>query len=38
MRKYLNKPIGELATELAAGLARLRKGYIDAAETLLHVV
>jgi RNA polymerase sigma factor (sigma-70 family) len=27
-----------LATELAAGLARLRKGYIDAAETLLHVV
>jgi len=38
MRKYLNKPIGELATELAAGLVRLRKGYIDAAETLLHVV
>jgi RNA polymerase sigma factor (sigma-70 family) len=38
MRKYLNKPIGELATELAAGLVRLRKGYIDAAEALLHVV
>lgn len=38
MRKYLNKPIGELATELAAGLVRLRKGYVDAAETLLHLL
>ena len=38
MRKYLNKPIGELAAELAAGLARLRKGYVDAAEALLHLL
>ncbi len=38
MRKYLNKPIGELATELSAGLVRLRKGYVDAAESLLHIL
>ena len=38
MRKYLNKPIGELASELAAGLVRLRKGYIDSAESLLHIL
>jgi RNA polymerase primary sigma factor len=38
MRKYLNKPIGELSAELAAGLARLRKGYIDAAESLIHLI
>ncbi len=38
MRKYLNKPIGELAAELAAGLVRLRKGYVDAAEALLHLI
>ena len=38
MRKYLNKPIGELAAELGAGLVRLRKGYIDSAESLLHLL
>ncbi|MCJ7544718.1 MAG: sigma-70 family RNA polymerase sigma factor [Phycisphaerae bacterium] len=38
MRKYLNKPIGELAAELAAGLVRLRKGYVDAAEAMLHLL
>ncbi|MDY6913472.1 MAG: sigma-70 family RNA polymerase sigma factor [Planctomycetota bacterium] len=38
MRKYQNKCIGELALELAAGLSRLRKGYIDAAEALARVI
>ena len=32
MRKYVNKPMEELAAELSAGLLRLRKGYVDAAE------
>jgi len=38
MRKYLNKPMEDLAAELTAGLRRLRKGYIDAAEALLRLV
>ena len=38
MRKYLNKGVGELAAELSAGLVRLRKGYVDAAEALLQVL
>ncbi len=38
MRKYLNKPMEELATELTAGLLRLRKGYVDAAEVLLRII
>ncbi len=38
MRKYLNKPMGELASELTAGLVRYRKGYVDAAEALLQVI
>lgn len=38
MRKYLNKPVEELAAELSAGLLRLRKGYVDAAESLLRII
>jgi RNA polymerase sigma factor (sigma-70 family) len=38
MRKYLNKPMEDLARELTAGLKRLRKGYVDAAEGLLQIV
>ena len=38
MRKYLNKPMEELAAELTAGLRRLRKSYIDAAEGLLQII
>ncbi|MFB3890987.1 MAG: sigma-70 family RNA polymerase sigma factor [Phycisphaerae bacterium] len=38
MRKYLNKPMEGLAAELTAGLLRLRKGYVDAAEALLRSI
>jgi RNA polymerase sigma factor (sigma-70 family) len=38
MGKYLNKPMEELAGELAGGLLRLRKGYVDAAEALLQIL
>ena len=38
MRKYSNRPMGALASDLVAGLARLRKGYIDSAENLLSVI
>ncbi len=38
MRKYSNKPIEDLAAELTAGLKRLRKGYVDAAEGLLQII
>jgi len=38
VRKYVNKPMSELATELAAGLVRLRKGYVDAAESLIRII
>jgi RNA polymerase sigma factor (sigma-70 family) len=38
MRKYANKAMAQLATELSAGLVRLRKGYVDAAEALLQIV
>ncbi|MFW6061834.1 MAG: sigma-70 family RNA polymerase sigma factor [Planctomycetota bacterium] len=34
MGQYQNRSVGELAAELSAGLVRLRKGYIDAAEKL----
>jgi RNA polymerase sigma factor (sigma-70 family) len=34
MRSYQNKAMGQLARELTAGLLRLRKGYVDAAEEL----
>ncbi len=37
MRQYVNKPMRELATELTAGLVRLRQDYVDAAERLLEV-
>ena len=38
MRRYLNKPIGELAAELTAGLVRLRKGYVDSAEAFSQII
>ncbi|HUU21470.1 MAG TPA: sigma-70 family RNA polymerase sigma factor [Phycisphaerae bacterium] len=38
MAGYRSKPVGELAKELAAGLVRLRRGYIDSAEALLRLV
>ncbi len=38
MRKYLNKPMAKLATELTMGLLRLRKGYVDATEALLQII
>ena len=38
MRNYLNKPMERLAAELTAGLFRLRKGYVDAADALLRIV
>jgi len=38
MRDYLNKPVGELAKQLSAGLLRLRQGYVDAAEALLEII
>jgi len=38
VRKYLNKAMGELATELTVGLLRLRKGYVDAAESLIKII
>ncbi len=38
MRKYRNRLMKELAAELKAGLVRLRKGYVDAAEALLDVI
>ena len=38
MRRYVNKPMEELAAELTAGLRRLRRGYIDSAESLLRII
>ena len=38
MRTYRNKPMAELAAELSAGLVRLRKGYVDAAEALIQIL
>ncbi len=38
MRKYANKPMEHLTAELTAGLLRLRKGYVDAAEALAQIV
>jgi RNA polymerase sigma factor (sigma-70 family) len=38
MRKYRNKAVAELATELCSGLVRLRKGYLDAAEELIKLI
>jgi RNA polymerase primary sigma factor len=38
MASYSNKAMEELATELTSGLARLRKGYLDAAEQIIQIV
>jgi RNA polymerase primary sigma factor len=38
MRKYKNKAMEELASELCSGLVRLRKGYVDAAESLQQLI
>ena len=38
MRKYANRPMEAAAADLSAGLLRLRKGYVDAAESLLQIV
>ncbi|MDP7289686.1 MAG: sigma-70 family RNA polymerase sigma factor, partial [Phycisphaerae bacterium] len=38
MRKYTNTCMEELAGELCAGLMRLRRGYIDAAELLIRII
>ncbi|MCE5328340.1 MAG: sigma-70 family RNA polymerase sigma factor [Planctomycetaceae bacterium] len=38
MGKYAYKAMEEMAAELAAGLARLRKGYVDSAESLAMIL
>lgn len=38
MEHYANKPMADLAKELCAGLLRLRKGYLEAAEALLQIL
>lgn len=38
MTAYLNESMSELAADLSAGLKRLRKGYVDAAEALLKTI
>ncbi|MFW6132456.1 MAG: sigma-70 family RNA polymerase sigma factor [Planctomycetota bacterium] len=38
MRKYANSPVRVLAGELAAGLNRLKRGYVDAAEALARLI
>jgi len=38
MLKYTNTCMAELAGEVCAGLMRLRKGYIDAAELMIRIV
>jgi RNA polymerase sigma factor (sigma-70 family) len=38
MAGYRNKAFEEIAVELCAGLVRLRRGYVDAAEALLELV
>ena len=38
MRKYVHDCMAELARELLAGLVRLKRGYIDAAEELIRLV
>ena len=37
MRAYKNKAVADLAKQLTAGLLRLRKGYVDAAEAFLQI-
>lgn len=38
MRRYSNKIIRELTSELCSALGRLRKGYVDAAEGLILLI
>jgi RNA polymerase sigma factor (sigma-70 family) len=38
VRTYLNKAMGQLAAELAGGLMRLRRSYVDNAEALLGLI
>ena len=38
MREYFHKQMEEFAAELSAGLTRLKKGYIDAAESLIQIM
>lgn len=38
MREYAYKTMAELAAELSAGLVRLRKGCVDAAEALARII
>ena len=38
VRKYASQFMGDLAAELSAGLRRLRKGYVDAGESLLRII
>jgi len=38
MKGYHHPPVGALAAELSAGLLRLRKGYVDTAETLIRLI
>ncbi len=37
MRAYKNEAMADLAKQLTAGLLRLRKGYVDAAEAFLQI-
>ncbi len=38
MHEYVNKPMDDFAVELKAGLWRLKKGYVDAAEALAAAI
>jgi len=38
VRRYVNEPMERLATELTAGLLRLRRGYIEQAEALIRIL
>lgn len=38
MKRYQYRPIADLSTELCAGLARLKRGYIDSAESLTEML
>ncbi|MBI5723527.1 MAG: sigma-70 family RNA polymerase sigma factor [Planctomycetes bacterium] len=38
MPKYQNKQIEDLSAELSAGLRRLKKSYVDAAESLVQMI
>ncbi len=38
MRRFAHPSMAELARQLATGLLRLRKGYVDAAESLIRLI